>query len=79
MKTPALSDVRSDALALSEADRAALAQELIASLDGPADLNTSDEWDPAIPRRVKRIDAGAIQFVDRVERKCRLRQHLAAK
>ena len=79
MNSPEFNEVRSEALALSESDREALAHELIASLDGPADLNASDEWDPAIPRRVKRIDAGAVQFVDRVELKCRLRQHLASK
>ena len=79
MKSPEFNEVRSEALALSESDREALAQELIASLDGPADLNASDEWDPAIPRRLKRIDEGTVPFVDRVELKCRMRQHLASK
>ncbi|MGK0168690.1 MAG: hypothetical protein ACI9W2_000408 [Gammaproteobacteria bacterium] len=38
-------DVRHDALSLPLAEGAELARELVASLDGPADLNVQEEWD----------------------------------
>jgi hypothetical protein len=78
MNTPAFNQVRNEARALSEPDRAAPAHDMNASPDGPSHLNAS-EWDAEIPRLLKRIDAGAVQFVDRVELKCIMRQHLASK
>lgn len=44
--------VLSDALALSDDERAELASELIASLDGPADRDLENAWLAEIDRRV---------------------------
>ena len=48
--------ILTDALSLPEADRAALARELIASLEGPADVNLEEAWVREIERRVKELD-----------------------
>ncbi|MBF5058308.1 addiction module component CHP02574 family protein [Alcanivorax sp. 521-1] len=56
--------VRDAALALSEADRAKLARDLIASLDGPADDDVSEAWDIEVCRRINEIEAGRAQLLD---------------
>lgn len=53
-----------DALALSEADRANLAHELVASLDGPAERDVADAWDKEIVRRINEIDSGSAVLLD---------------
>ena len=40
------------AMELSEAERAELARELIASLDGPADLGVEEAWAEEIRKRI---------------------------
>ena len=57
MTTAQLETLRSEALALSEAERAELASDLVASLDGPADSNLSKAWDLEICRRINEIEA----------------------
>ncbi len=57
MPTVQLETVRSEALALSEAERARLASDLVASLDGPADLGLADAWDLEICKRINEIEA----------------------
>ena len=37
--------LRQDALGLSESDRATLARDLVASLDGPGDSDAAKAWD----------------------------------
>lgn len=56
MTTAQLEALRSEALALSEAERAKLASDLVASLDGPADPNISEAWDVEICRRINEIE-----------------------
>ncbi len=46
-----------EALSLPEADRAALARELIVSLEGPAKPGVEEAWAKEIERRVKELDA----------------------
>ena len=53
-----LDDVRVEALSLPHADRAALARDLIASLDGPPDVDAQVEWDKEICRRINRLRSG---------------------
>jgi len=48
-----------DALRLGPAERAELAAELLASLDGPADPDAQSAWASEIQRRILAIDAGA--------------------
>lgn len=57
MTTAQLETLRSEALALSEAERARLASDLVASLDGPSDSGLSDAWDVEICRRINEIEA----------------------
>jgi len=56
MATARLETLRSEALALSEAERAKLASDLMASLDGPKDSNLSAAWDTEICRRINEIE-----------------------
>ncbi len=58
MSATALEKVRSEALNLSEAERAELAYNLVASLDGPADPDVEKAWDAEIMRRLAEIDSG---------------------
>ena len=56
--------LRDAALALSEAERAKLARDLIASLDGPADNDVAEAWDVEICRRINEVEAGKAQLLD---------------
>jgi putative addiction module component (TIGR02574 family) len=56
--TKAAKDLLTDALRLGLADRAELASELLASLDGPADPDAKEAWDAEIRRRLASLDAG---------------------
>jgi len=57
MTTAELETLRAEALALSEAERARLASDLVASLDGPADSDLAKAWDLEICRRLNEIEA----------------------
>ena len=61
------------ALKLPPAARAALADSLIDSLDTEIDENAEEVWRGEIARRVRELDAGAVQTVawDDVRRKLR--------
>lgn len=50
--------LRNAALSLSEEERARLARDLVASLDGPADKELSAAWDIEICRRINEIESG---------------------
>ncbi len=56
--TKAASVLLADALHLSEAARAELAAELLASLDGPADTDARPAWEAEIGRRIAAIESG---------------------
>jgi len=58
--TKAASAVLADALRLSEAARAELAAELLASLDGPPDPEAEPAWDAEISRRIAAIESGTM-------------------
>lgn len=74
MTHAALKQVRSEALALNETERAELARDLIASLDGIADADAATAWDSEILRRLGQIEDGTAPFVDRTELSRRLRR-----
>lgn len=57
-----LAAVLADALRLDDEARAALAAELLGSLDGPADPDAESAWDAEIERRIAAIEAGTIQL-----------------
>jgi len=67
MTAEPLQSLRSKVLALSEAERAELAHDLLQSLDAPRDNGTEEAWDREITRRIAEIDAGQAELVDRAE------------
>ena len=60
--TKAAKAVLADALRLREEERAELAAEVLASLDGPADPDAEAAWEAEIRRRIDAIEAGAMEF-----------------
>lgn len=76
MSNVALEKLRSEALRLSEKERAELAQDLMKSLDAPADPNAADAWDQEIARRLDEIDAGTAKLIDRAELRRRMQERL---
>jgi len=75
MGSPTLEKIRSEALVLSQSERAELAHNLMTSLDGPAESDVEKAWDSEILRRLDEIDSGTAKLVDRHEfsRQLRLR------
>ena len=67
MARVALQQVRSEALGLTEMERAELAHDLVASLDGPVDADAALAWDVELLRRLAQVDAGTADLVDRGE------------
>ena len=60
--TEATKTVLAEALRLDVDSRAELAAELLASLDGPADLEAEAAWAVEIERRVAAIEAGTVKL-----------------
>jgi putative addiction module component (TIGR02574 family) len=60
--TKAAESVLANALRLGPAERAELASELLASLDGPADADAEIAWTAEIRRRSEAIDAGTMDL-----------------
>ncbi|MED5601573.1 MAG: addiction module protein [Alloalcanivorax venustensis] len=65
--------LRDAALALSEVERAKLARDLIASLDGPADDDVAEAWDIELCRRINEVEAGKAQLLDAEDVLARIR------
>jgi hypothetical protein len=76
MSSTTLDSVRSEALRLSEHERAERAHDLMKSLDAPADADAADAWDKEILRRLAEIDAGTAKLVDRAELRRRTEERL---
>lgn len=64
MNTALLESITSAALTLPERERAKLAHDLVASLDGPADISVAEAWDTEICRRIKEIESGEAELLD---------------
>ena len=60
--TKATKTVLASALRLSDTERAELAAEVLASLDGPADADAEMAWAQEIQRRITAIDDGSIEL-----------------
>jgi putative addiction module component (TIGR02574 family) len=56
--TRSAADVLADALSLDQEQRAEIAAQLIASLDGPAEDDVNAAWAAEVARRMAEIDAG---------------------
>ena len=78
MSNTKLDSIRSDALRLSEIERAELAHDLVMSLDAPEDADAPDAWDREISRRLAEIDAGTANLIDRDELRRRMESRLNA-
>lgn len=76
MGSPTLEKVRSEALNLSESERAELAHNLVASLDGPLEPDVERAWDAEILRRLAEIDSGTADLIDREEFGRRMRARM---
>jgi putative addiction module component (TIGR02574 family) len=52
------------ALKLPSEDRARIAAELIASLDGIPETGVEAAWDAEVERRIEQVDQGKVQLLD---------------
>ena len=77
MGSPILEKLRSEAMNLSESERAELAHNLVASLDGPLEPDVEQAWDVEILRRLAEIDSGTANLIDREEFGRRMRARLS--
>lgn len=77
MGNTTLEKVRSEALGLSESERAELAQNLVASLDGPSEPDVDKAWDAEILSRLAEIDSGTAILIDREEFGRRMRARIS--
>lgn len=77
MPEPTLEKVRSEALRLTESERAELAHSLVSSLDGPADTDAESAWDAEIRRRLAEIEAGTAELIDREELRRRMQARIS--
>lgn len=74
--TTAARNLRNAVLELSDEDRAWLASELLASLDGPPDPDVEAAWAAEIDRRVDEVERGAVELLDWDVVKARLAEKL---
>jgi len=77
MGSPTLEKIRSEALNLTESERAELAHNLVASLDGPSESDVEEAWDAEILRRLAEIDSGSADLIDREEFGRRMRARMS--
>ena len=76
MTNQTLAAVRASALELSEEERADLAHDLVASLDGTADSDAIDQWDAELLRRLAEVKGGTATLHSRDEFQARLKERL---
>ena len=74
--TKAADAVLADALRLDVEARAALATELLASLDGPPDPDAEAAWAIEIDRRVAAIEAGTVKLESWTDVKRRIEREI---
>ena len=78
MASVVLDRLRSEALTLSEPERAELAHALLTSLDGAPDADARESWDREVVRRLAEIDSGTAKLIDRDEFRRRMRSRLGS-
>ena len=64
MNTAQLESITNAAMTLPEQERAKLARDLVASLDGPVDSSVAEAWDTEICRRIIDIESGKTALLD---------------
>ena len=65
------------ALELSADERAALAHDLLASQDGPADADAAQAWEAEITRRLDQLEGGRAKTIDADEALRRIDKNLS--
>jgi putative addiction module component (TIGR02574 family) len=78
MSTAELEALKHAALSLTEQERAKLASELMASLDGPVEGNVAEAWDIEICRRINEIESGKATLLDLDEVLARARSRIGS-
>jgi len=76
MPTPDLEALKMAAMTLSDRERAKLASDLVASLDGPVEQGVAEAWDIEICRRINEIESGQADSLDVEEVLARARARL---
>lgn len=76
MTTETLDHLRSQISTLSVSERAALARELIMSLDGPRDDSVEQAWHDEIIRRVAKVKSGKATLLSREEFSAKMRARI---
>lgn len=76
MTTETLNHLRSQMLTLSDSERAALARELIMSLDGLRDDAVEQAWNDEIMHRVSKVKSGKATLLSRDEFRTKMRARL---
>ena len=76
MPNQSLADLRTTALGLPESERAQLAHDLVASLDGAADADALDRWDAELLRRLAEVNSGTATLLTREEFRGRMQERL---
>lgn len=66
------SDLLKRALGLPAEARAALANSLLESLDGPIDASAEEEWNQEVARRLEELDSGAVRAIPWTEARRRI-------
>ncbi len=73
MATETLERIRAEVLELTEAERAELAHDLIATLDEPRESGVEGAWEREILHRISLIDSGQAKLLDREEFRQKMR------
>jgi putative addiction module component (TIGR02574 family) len=76
MSSAALKHALDLALELPEEERAALAHDLLASLDGPPDADAAQAWEAEIAQRLDELESGRAQTVSAEEALRRIDERL---
>ncbi|MEX1197403.1 MAG: addiction module protein [Pseudohongiellaceae bacterium] len=76
MSTVQTEAITNAAMTLPERERAKLARDLVASLDGPADTSAAEAWDAEICRRIHDIESGKTELLDVDEALARARSRI---
>ncbi|MCK0163296.1 addiction module protein [Marinobacter sp. S6332] len=77
MTTETLDHLRSQISTLSESESAALARELIMSLDGLSDETVEQAWNDETVRRVSKVKSGKATLLSRDEFRSKMRARLS--
>jgi putative addiction module component (TIGR02574 family) len=78
MTSDTLNRLRTQISVLSESERAALAHEIIAGLDGVRDDAVEHAWDDEIMRRMAQVESGQAELLTRDEFRQQMRSRMVS-